>query len=211
MKVHGLGVAVMAAAGLMLMPATTDAAVFTLNSCVVGDCASFIGSVTVTINDSASDTNDVDFLVANNSNGEIANLRFAYTPTPTGDGEITHVTPTLAGRVGTPSASFGDGIDAGHAYNVDIAFPSGAGSRFDSGEAVAFTLGSSNNFNLNENGFSPVLTHVFSLSIGGMSVKITTGGGGSSGGGGQTVPEPASIALFGLGALAFGHKIRRKV
>ena len=210
MKVSGLGVAVMAAAGLMLMPATTDAAVFTLNTCVVGDCASFTGSVTVTINDSVSDTNDVDFLVANNSNGAIDYLRWAYTPTPTGNAQITNFTPTPAGSVGTPSASFGDGTDAGYAYNVDIGFPNGAGSRFDSGEAVAFTLGSSNNFNLDENGFSPVLTHVFSLSIGGLSVKITTGGGGSSGGGGQTVPEPASIALFGLAALGFGHKMRRR-
>ena len=58
-------------AGAALVPTTASAAVFTLNTCLVGDCGSFSGSVTVTITDNVSDTNDVDFTVANNSNGEI--------------------------------------------------------------------------------------------------------------------------------------------
>jgi len=196
--------------GAALVPATASAAVFTLNSCVVGDCGSFSGSVTVTIADNASDTNDVDFSVVNNSNGEIANLRFGYATTPTGNGQVTNFAATPMGSAGAPSASFGSGTDAGVAYNVDIDFPNGAGTRFDSGEAVSFTLGSTNNFNFNASGFSTVLSHVFSLSIGGQSVKITTGGGGSNGGGGQTVPEPASLALFGFAALAAGHRMRRR-
>jgi uncharacterized membrane protein YgcG len=38
---------------------------------------------------------------------------------------------------------------------------------------------------------------------------FTNGGGGSTGGGGQTVPEPGSLALFGLAALGFAKRIRR--
>ena len=171
MKVSGLGIAVMAAAGLMLMPATTDAAVFTLNTCVIGDCGSFSGSVTVTITDNVSDTNDVDFSIANNSNGVIDYMRFAYLSTPTGNGQITNFTAAPAGSVGTPSASFGSSSQNGYAYNVDLGFPNAAGSRFDDSEAVSFTLGSSSSFNFDANGFAPALAHIISLSIGGQSME----------------------------------------
>ena len=33
--------------------------------------------------------------------------------------------------------------------------------------------------------------------------------GGSSGGGGSTIPEPASMALFGMAALGFARRARR--
>jgi len=210
MRVSGLAAVAVVVAGAALLPATASAAVFTLNSCAVGDCANFSGSVTVTIADNVSDTNDVDFSVVNNSNGEIANLRFGYATTPTGDGQVTYFAASPVGSAGAPSAGFGSGNDAGFAYNVDIDFPTGAGARFDTGEAVSFTLGSTTNFNFNATGFATSLAHVISLSIGGQSVKITTGGGGSNGGGGQTVPEPASLALFGFAALAAGRRLRRR-
>jgi len=210
MRVSGLVAVAVMVAGAALVPTTASAAVFTLNSCLVGDCGSFSGSVTVTIADNVSDTNDVDFTVANNSNGEIANLRFGYVTTPTGDGQVTNFAATPVGSAGAPSASFGAASDAGFAYNVDIDFPTAAAARFDSGEAVSFTLGSTSNFNFNATGFETALSHVISLSIGGQSVKITTGGGGSNGGGGQTVPEPASLTLFGFAALAAGHRMRRR-
>jgi len=38
---------------------------------------------------------------------------------------------------------------------------------------------------------------------------VNLGAGGSSGGGGATVPEPVSLALFGLGALAVARRGRR--
>lgn len=38
----------------------------------------------------------------------------------------------------------------------------------------------------------------------------TGGGGGTSGGGGATVPEPASMLLFGAGALAAAYRARRR-
>jgi hypothetical protein len=39
---------------------------------------------------------------------------------------------------------------------------------------------------------------------------VGTGGGGSTGGGGTTVPEPASMALFGLVALGSAFRNRRR-
>jgi PEP-CTERM putative exosortase interaction domain len=38
----------------------------------------------------------------------------------------------------------------------------------------------------------------------------TSGGGGSTGGGGATVPEPASMLLFGASALATAYRARRR-
>ncbi len=38
---------------------------------------------------------------------------------------------------------------------------------------------------------------------------FTNGGGGSTGGGGQTIPEPTSMALFGLAALSLVRRGRR--
>jgi hypothetical protein len=209
MRLSGFGAVLLAIVGMALVPATADAAVFTLNTCVSGDCGSFSGSVTITITDNLSDPNDVNFGVANNSNGDVDYLKFNYVPTPTGSGVVTNF--TTAGSVGAPSASFGSGTDAGLSYNVNVNFPNSASVRFDAGEAVSFTLGSTSNFNFNSGSFSPVLGHIISLSIGGQGVKITDGGGGSSGGGGQTVPEPASMVLFGLAALAVGRRLRRKV
>jgi hypothetical protein len=210
MRLSGFAAMAVAVAGVALMPATASAAVFTLNQCATGDCGNFTGSVTIAITDNVSDTNDVNFTVTNNSNGDIDYLRFGYVTPPTGAGQITNFSANPVNSVGAPSASFGSGNDAGFAYNVDVDFPNAAGSRFDAGEAVSFTLGSTSNFNFNASGFSPVLAHVISLSIGGQSVKITTGGGGSNGGGNQNVPEPASMALFGFAALAVGNRMRRR-
>jgi hypothetical protein len=208
--VSGFAAVAVMVAGAALMPATASAAVFTLNTCATGDCGNFSGSVTITITDNVSDTNDVNFNVVNNSNGDIDYLRFGYLTAPTGNGQVTNFVANPVGSAGAPSASFGSGNDAGFAYNVDIDFPNSAGARFDAGESVSFALGSSSNFNFNESGFATSLAHVISLKIGGQSVKITTGGGGSNGGGGQTVPEPASLALFGFAALAAGNRLRRR-
>lgn len=52
--------------------------------------------------------------------------------------------------------------------------------------------------------------YVYELSSnGGDTFKIQFGTPGGGGGGGQ-VPEPTSMAIFGLGALGFAYRARRK-
>jgi hypothetical protein len=188
------------AAVLAMTPAKAEAAVFTFNNCVSGACGSMTGSVVVTATDSG---NNINFLVQNNTNGDIDYLRFLSAPLPTGAAKITNF--TTSGSVGTPTASFGAGTDASIGYNVDIDFPNAASKRFDAGEAVSFTLSSSSGFNLNVSAFTPALSHVISLAIGGQSVKLATGGSAP-----VTVPEPATMALFGLAALGAVRRARKQ-
>jgi len=200
------GVALGVAAALAIVPARADAAIFTFGTCLAGgDCGNLTGSVSVTVLDNG---NNLDFSIQNNTNGDLDYLRFFNTPIPTGTAQITNFVENT-GTVGTATASFGAGTDASLAYNVDVQFSNPNVARFNPGDAVSFTLGSSSGFNLNVSDISPVLAHVISLTIGGQSVKLTTGGGGVSAGG-LSVPEPASLALFGLAALAAARRNRRK-
>jgi PEP-CTERM motif len=208
MKISGYVAAAVLVAGAALMPSTASADVFTLGNCAVGaDCGKFNGFVTITITENANDSKLVDFSVVNESNGAIKDLFFAYQGAPTGNGQVTNFVATPALSAGAPSASFSAGSNAGYSYNVDIEFPTSAGSRFNAGEAVRFTLGAPTTFNLNANDFSPIVAHVISLNNGAdQSVWITPGGSTDP----QTVPEPASIALFGFAALAAGNRMRRR-
>jgi hypothetical protein len=199
-------------AGAALMPSTASAAVFTLksDSCVGANCASFTGSVTISITDSQSKPNDVDFSVVNDSNGVIDFLRFGYAPMPVGDALVTNFKEVGSSKVHQPTGSFAAGSDAGMAYNVGLDFKSGEGNQFDPKDAVSFTLGSSTNFNFDATGFSSALGHVVELKIGGKDVTLTTGRSTGGGDEAQTVPEPASIALFGCAALAVANRLRRR-
>ena len=48
------------------------------------------------------------------------------------------------------------------------------------------------------------------VAVGAAAVAITgLAACGSSGGGGSTIPEPASMALFGMAALGFARRARR--
>ena len=190
------------AAVMAMTPVRAEAAVFTFDTCVTGFCADVTGAVVVTATDSGD---NIDFIIENNTNGDIDYLRFLSAPLPEGTAVITNFLTT--DTVGEPTAAFGAGNDATIGYNVNVDFLNAAALRFNSGEAVSFTLGSSTGFDLNVSGFSPALAHVISLAIGGQSVKLTTGDGGSDP---ATVPEPATMALFGLAALATARRARKQ-
>jgi hypothetical protein len=67
-----------------------------------------------------------------------------------------------------------------------------------------------NNKTLSDLGITNLGTYVYTVGSGATTDTVTFIMG-SGGGGGGTVPEPTSMAIFGLGALGFAYRNRRKL
>jgi hypothetical protein len=65
-----------------------------------------------------------------------------------------------------------------------------------------------NNKTLSDLGITNLGTYVYTVGSGANTDTVTFNL--SSGGGGGEVPEPTSMAIFGLGALGFAYRNRRK-
>ena len=195
MRLFGFAAIAVMVAGAALVPATADAAVmiscpgtpantdreFTLTT---GTPATCLGFGNGNINGNGDAINDWGYLTLDKSdNNSTGALDGALTITGSGStGGTFSILPSVLG-------SYSDLV---------IAFKSGAGNLNPDWAAFLLpTSGLNGTWSISD---QQSLSHAI------LYGKLGSG----TGGGKETVPEPASIALFGLAALAAGHRMRRR-
>jgi hypothetical protein len=202
---------------LMALPARA-AVIYTLtvDHCTGGCGTSPFGTVTVTT--TALNTVTMDISLTNSN-------KFVLTGQPgstvgfnlIGDPSITLVSSTLAGWTLDSSTAGSLNFDGFGSFQYSLNCCNGVngGGAAQTGPVSLVLTGTGlteASFNELSTGGSPSVffaVDILSAQTGNTG-PVGTGGGGSTGGGGTTVPEPASMALFGLVALGSAFRNRRR-
>lgn len=201
---------------------SAEAAVINIGNCYTGDCSGLTGYVRVELVDAPdvppNDLGRVLLTITNNTNGFIDELGIKYNGGLPADTVIEGFA-ALVGTVSTPTLSFGptQTDNSGQMLNVGFDYQQGnsGGGRFEAGEKVSFYLDSQTAAVVASIFGTASFAHIQAITPGGGSAKITSCVPGSNDPDcrnipGDTIPEPATLALVGLGLLGAGLARRRK-
>jgi hypothetical protein len=200
---------------LALGASSAEASVITISDCFTGDCAGLTGfvRVTVTEDDGVDENNpatgDLKVVIQNLTNGFIDEIGLFYFPTGLPGIPVIQAF-TASGSTGAPTLLAGQcpTDNSGQPLNVCFDFPQANATRFDAGESVTFFIDSTVALSENLFFFTGGFAHIQEIGGGAGSAKTTDTTPGTPDPR-SVLPEPATLALFGL-ALAAAAVRRRK-
>lgn len=217
------GIAILGAVLAFSLAGATSAraATIVVGDCYTGGCNVLTGSVLVNVTNAAdagpNDIGRVYVEITNNTNGFISELGLFYAggfPNPTSIEGFQQ----LVGAVEKPEIGYGSPNGLGNiSQTLNFSFEyatsnSGNGAkRFNAGEKIGFYLDSASNL-FAASFTNAAYAHVQAIGTSEQSAKIQACGPNDpdcNGGGGDPVPEPATLAIFGLGLLGAGAVRRR--
>jgi len=215
-----VGTAALALLGSLGAGSNAQAVTITLGACYTGGCSDLVGTIAIEITADTlaqnSGVGDVKFVITNNTNGFIDELGVRYTGgLPAGTAIENFTVPV--GNVSLPSLSFGPTQNDNSNQSLNLGFDyqnsNSGGGRFNAGEQVQFFLDSESADILVALFANAGFAHVQGLPGNPSSARITACQAPDANCDGQPpvpVPEPTTLALFGLGLLGAGFARRRR-
>lgn len=200
------------------VPTEASATTITLSTCFTAPCTGLTGSITVQIDNDATNQNtgtgDVKVVITNGTNGFIDEIGLLYNNGGSNLPADTQIEGFSSAPPGVTQPSFALNVcqndNTGQGLNNCQDYASNNADRFDAGTVVTFFL-DSNTADILASAFltTGAYAHIQEIGGGTNSAKITDGPTPNPTDV-DPVPEPASLLLLGSGLTLAAAKARRR-